>query len=167
MQNCQLLSQILGPSLLLIVSLTVFKYQYLMMGSMHRGSQYILFEQNGSYHPLKQSWKHYNPKQAKSGEAHRDEYRLKPRKATPCICLFFFKGIFFGRFAQLAGSQFPNWGSNVCPLWQKHRVLTTRQPGNSQYLIPYTLYSIVLAQNTTSLLQLTHPDSMLRTLHIF
>ena len=90
MQDCHLFSYILGPSLLLIVSLTVLRHQYLVLGSVQNGSSYILFEQNGSYHPLKQSWKHYNPKQAKSDEVHQDEYRLKLRKATPCICLFFF-----------------------------------------------------------------------------
>ena len=127
MQDCHLLSYILGPSLLLIVSLTVLRYQYLVLGSVHNVSSYIFFEQNGSYHPLKQSWKHYNPKQAKSGEVHQDEYRLKLRKATPCICLF----LFCGHIVQLAVSWFPNQGSNLHPLWQKHRVLTTRQPGNS------------------------------------
>ena len=45
---------------------------------------------------------------------------------------FFFSFSFF--FLPHAGSQFPNQGSNPCPLQWKFRVLTTGPPGNSQDL---------------------------------
>ena len=43
---------------------------------------------------------------------------------------FFF--FFFGCASRHAGSQFPDQGSNLCPLQWKHRVLTTGLPGNSR-----------------------------------
>ena len=51
------------------------------------------------------------------------------------VCLFkkiiyLFKFI-FGHTARHAGSQFPDQGSNLCPLQWKRRVLTTGPPGKS------------------------------------
>ena len=39
---------------------------------------------------------------------------------------------FFGHTLLHAGSQFPDQGSNLCPLHWEHRVLTTGPPGKSQ-----------------------------------
>ena len=60
----------------------------------------------------------------------------------PCSLFYLFT---FDRTAQHVGSQFPNQGSNPCPLQWKHGVLTTGPPGKSLqfilYLIVCTSYS--------------------------
>ena len=52
----------------------------------------------------------------------------KPMKYFFRIGFFFF---LFGCAVQHAGSQFPDQGSNPCPLQWKHRVLTIGPPANS------------------------------------
>ena len=48
---------------------------------------------------------------------------------------------FFG--GEHVGSQFPDQGSNSCPLKWKHGVLTTGPPGNSLYFLFY-IFSIMI-----------------------
>ena len=50
------------------------------------------------------------------------------------IHISFLPFFFFRRAARLVGSQFPDQGSNPCPLQWKHGVLTTGPPGNSLHI---------------------------------
>ena len=56
---------------------------------------------------------------------------------------FFVFNLLFGCAAWHVGSQFPNQGSNLCPL-PLHRVLTTGSPGMSLYLWLCEYHSIPL-----------------------
>lgn len=66
-----------------------------------------------------------------------NRYILNNYVSYPLLCpLFFF---FLGHAKLFVGSYFPDQGLNVGPWQWKHRVLTTRLPGNS-VLCPLTLF---------------------------
>ena len=55
---------------------------------------------------------------------------------SPYLCHSFFSS--FGQATRLAGSYFPDQGSNPCPLQWKRGVLTAGPPGKSPPL-PYSV----------------------------
>ena len=64
-----------------------------------------------------------------------NELRKGHRKRVGVVILFYFLFIYFsGCAGRLAGSVFPNQGSNPCPLQWKRKVLTSGPPGNSRAL---------------------------------
>ena len=57
---------------------------------------------------------------------------LSPRNLESIVFWFSFFKKSFGCTLGHVGSYFPDYGSNPCPLYWKHRVLTTGLPGMSQ-----------------------------------
>ena len=66
------------------------------------------------------------------------------------VCLLFLF-LFFDSTMQLVGSQFPNQGSNPCPVQWKCGVLTTEPPANSLFLA-----SLFLINNWVSKCRVPH-----------
>ena len=73
--------------------------------------------------------------------------------SNPQICLVyadFFNFSFFDPIVWHMGSQIPNQGLNPSSLQWKHGVLTTQQPGKSQYFY-FKINAVKLSQNKQSM----------------